>query len=94
LPVSSAVAAAVGITSRFVCSASFTTPRAIAECGMPMIMSTCTCSYQRRAIPTPTSTLFCMSAKITSIGLPSTDPPKSATAIRTASTSPGPVLSE
>jgi hypothetical protein len=66
---------------------------AIAEFGMPMIMSTFSLSYHRLAMPTPTSTLFCMSAVTNSIGLPSTEPPKSAMANFVARTSPGPVFS-
>ena len=93
LPVSSEVAAAVGMTMRFFSWAMRTRASAIAELGMPRIMSTFSSSYQRLAMPTPTSTLLWKSAVTSSIGLPSTEPPKSAMANRTAATSPGPVFS-
>ena len=47
---------------------------------MPRTMSTFSSSYQRLAMPTPTSTLLWKSAVTSSIGLPSTEPPKSAMA--------------
>ena len=93
LPVSAEVAAAVGIRIRFFSSATFTSASAIAELGMPTIMLTPWSSYQRLAMPTPTSTLLWKSALTISIGLPSTEPPKSAIANLTEATSPGPVFS-
>ena len=93
LPVSAEVAAAVGIRMRFLSSATFTSASAIAEFGMPMIKSTSSLSYQRLAMPTPTSTLLWKSALTSSIGLPSTEPPKSAMANLAEATSPGPVFS-
>ena len=93
LAVSAEVAAAVGMTMRFFSSATFTRASAIAEFGMPITMSTFSSSYQRLAMPTPTSTLLWKSALTSSIGLPSTEPPKSAIANLAARTSPGPVFS-
>ena len=46
-----------------------------------------------RALAAAMSGLFWWSAERTSIGLPSTSPPKSSTAIRAAATLPGPVMS-
>src|ERR1044072_1403472 len=73
LPVSSDVAAAVGMTMRFFSWAMRTRASAIAELGMPITMSTFSLSYQRRAMPTPTSTLLWKSAVTSSIGLPRTE---------------------
>ena len=93
LPVSAEVAAAVGMTMRFFSSATLTSASAIAELGMPITRSTFSSSHQRLAMLTPTSTLLWKSALTISIGLPSTEPPKSAIANFAAATSPGPVFS-
>src|SRR5450755_4300314 len=69
-----------------VCTASPT-----AETGTSTIRSTCSVSYQRRAMPAPISGLSWWSPTITVIGLPSTVPPKSSTAICAAVTEPCPV---
>jgi hypothetical protein len=56
--------------------------------------STFSLSYQRLAIEDATSALFWTSPDTISIFLPSTVPPKSAIAISTAMTAPGPLMSE
>src|SRR5262249_52374877 len=58
------------------------------------IRSTCSASYQRRAMPAPMSGLSWESAEITSIGTPRTLPPKSSTAIWAATSEPVPVASD
>src|SRR6516164_8331746 len=78
----------------FVCAAILTEASPVAELPRSVIMSTLSLSNQFRAIFTATSALLALSATTTSIGLPSTWPPKSATAIRTASAAPGPAISE
>jgi hypothetical protein len=60
----------------------------------PRITSTLSLSYQRLASVAATSALFWMSPETISIFLPSTLPPKSAIAISTAATAPGPLMSE
>src|SRR5260221_5383498 len=60
---------------------------------MSTIRSTPSRSNQVRAWVAPTSALFWWSAQTTSIFLPSTWPPKSATAIFAASTEPRPAVS-
>jgi hypothetical protein len=75
---------------------SFATPDVASEdeeAAAPRITSTCSVSYQRPAMATATSALFCTSAWITSIFLPRTVPPKSSTAICVATTAPGPLMS-
>ncbi len=56
--------------------------------------STCSVSIHLRTIATPTSGLFWLSAETTTIGLPSTVPPKSSTAICAATTAPRPPAAE
>ena len=85
LPVRSAEPALVKITTRFICRVRSCTASAMAELGTSRIRSTLSFSYHRRAVAADVH-LFWWSAEITSIGLPSTVPPKSSTAIFTAST--------
>src|SRR5436189_2707970 len=67
------------------------TARPTAETGTSTIRSTCSTSYQRRAMPPPMSGLSWWSPTTTVIGLPNTLPPKSSTAICAAVTEPWPV---
>jgi hypothetical protein len=69
------------------------TASATAEFGTSTMTSTPSASIQRRAMLAPTSDLLRLSAETTSIFLPNTVPPKSATAICAAATEPGPELS-
>ena len=75
---------------RFFSLATAATASATPEFDRSVIMSTPPASNHSRAFAAPTSALFVWSAKITSIGLPSCLPPKSSTAIFTASTAPLP----
>ena len=79
------------MNSFFFSLAMFCTARPTAETGTSTIRSTCSVSYQRRAIALPMSGLSWWSPTITLIGLPSTLPPKSSTAICAAVTEPWPV---
>src|SRR6516165_2245617 len=78
----------------FFCAAILTEASPVAELPRSVIMSTLSLSNQFRAIFTATSALLALSAATTSIGLPSTWPPKSFTAIFTARTAPGPAISD
>src|SRR5437868_7039894 len=77
--------------SFFFSLAMFCTARPTADTGTSTIRSTCSTSYQRRAMPPPMSGLSWWSPTTTLIGLPSTLPPKSSIAICTAVTEPWPV---
>ena len=70
------------------------TPNAIDEAEPPTMVSNFSFSIHWRAMLMPTLGLFWSSATVTSMGLPSTLPPKSSTAMRTASDEPGPPLPE
>ena len=72
--------------------ASCITASAMPDDGTSVMMSTPE-SYHCRAMLVAMSGLFCPSAETTSIGLPSTLPPKSSIAIFTASTEPCPPIS-
>ncbi len=69
------------------------TASAVDEVTRSVIMSTLSTSYHWRAIVEATSGLFWWSPDRISIGMPLTLPPKSATAMRTASTAPLPARS-
>src|SRR5450631_4393226 len=71
--------------------ATFCTASPTADTGTSTIRSTCSVSYQRRAMPAPISGLSWWSPTITVTGLPNTLPPKSSTAICAAVTEPWPV---
>src|SRR5882724_2403428 len=79
------------MNSFFFSLAMFCTARPTAETGTSTIRSTCSTSYQRRAMAPPISGLSWWSPTITLIGLPRTLPPKSSTAICAAVTEPWPV---
>ena len=70
------------------CTASVT-----ADDEVPMITSTPSTSIHLPPTERPMSGLFCVSAKINSIGLPSRVPPQSSIAILAATTAPGPLVS-
>src|SRR5215213_8907039 len=70
------------------------TARATEDVGTSETTSTCCVSSHWRTMLDPMSGLFWWSAATTSMGLPSTVPPKSSTAMRAATTDPGPVLSD
>src|SRR5258706_3530593 len=78
----------------FFSAATLTAASAVEEVTRSAIMSTLSVSIHSRTLVDAMSALFWWSAEITSIGLPSTLPPKSSTAILTASTAPLPDRSE
>ena len=79
---------------RFFSAATGMTAMAVPLFTMSTAMSTWFSSNHLRAVFEAMSALFWWSAETTSMGLPATLPPKSSTAIFTASTEPAPERSE
>src|SRR4029077_18647222 len=94
LSVSTGVAATVAMNILSFSVAIAWIEMAAADAGTSTIRSTFSASYQRRAICAARSGFDCMSAEMTSIGLPRTVPPKSSPAIWVPRTEPGPIAVE
>ena len=93
LLVNSVMAAAVIITVRCFSFATSCTASATGVTGRSVMASTPPLSNQSRASAEATSGLFSLSPNLMRTGSPSTTPPKSATAMRAASSDPRPPLS-
>jgi hypothetical protein len=93
-PVNAVVPGPESRVMRFFSAATGMTAMAVPLFTMSTAMSTWFSSNHFRAVLEAMSGLFWWSAETTSTGLPSTFPPKSATAILTARTEPGPARSE
>ena len=93
LPVRSDVAAPEMMKALPFSRVSWLMASATDEVGTSKIASTLSTSYQVRAMVEPTSGLFWWSAETTSTFMPLRAAPKSSTAMRAATTEPGPVTS-
>src|SRR5712692_4410677 len=93
LPVRSEVAADETMKALALSRVIWLTASATPELGTSTIRSTLSTSYHCRAMAEPTSALFWWSAATTSTFMPLAAAPKSSTAIRAATTEPGPARS-
>src|SRR6266478_1152508 len=93
LPVRSDVAAEDTMNALPLSRVIWLTASATPELGTSTIMSTLSASYHCRAMAEPTSALFWWSAETISTFMPLAAAPKSSTAMRAATTEPGPARS-